>query len=1630
MVRLLDSHQMHMKPDVSCFLSIPSGHTHNELCFQSQNLGVLIDYKSRPNDKRRIVTQKNFEMRESGKHRHRPRSRLGLVRRTSSGRELLSQDSDTTVDGFLGSSTPHHSGRIRKQAPKLNNVLKVQLVRLESICSDYNELPAGAIEQFTEDYMSNLFTSKSTRGTWQTPINYHQLRLDRDAQDAQSSVSDNGDNDDGNDYDASDSERLYLVTDPEPKDRQTLNEESSKTIDTEMAEGASPSKSRKTPTKKKTMPKKSPFENLIKALRQQEENAAVRKELPEDEPQSTESLVNEHKSPEKVMVNGNSPEKVMVNGNVFLACQNCNKIFTGKHLFDKHQQEAHRDVLESEADVSTEGASSIAPSASSLATSATSGSTASKKDGKQAKKDKKRKILRPFVSDTKCTICAAEFESKDALFHHIMKHNGEELNQAYETEKKKLEERRKSAEERRKSAATSDASSDESDSDDKTKKAKKNKPVKRKSTDSLRSSVEIEILEERRPDQEDRPSNAGAVLISNMPGLPPHPQSAEPTQNEAMANIQLAPVEQRPVVICACHANESTNQDLQIEMVLTCKVCHVVFRRRECFEVHFRSSPDCRQFRTNNENTKVPRLFCSGCPLILDSLVLMRAHLEHHAQSNSQGTVTFMCNICKVAFFGVGTIFYQHWYSHAKSPDFVASRYSFPKLSIVSVLEENYALLPNNKSRDGYFYIAEHVCRTCRLPFSSEPELTRHQEQPCQSLTAAQQPADPSDPNAPQFFKLICDLCKKYYVSKESFDRHCLERKHLKTQLVKCSRVPIGINEAAFVCGLCRAAKNNIIDMNEHWRRIHSPTMELYTCKTCNMVPTSDPMNYTYERFERHCKAVHKNELVNCLVYYVTARYHCAKCKYGFENERTLNEHKLMHARQQTQKGSGGSKAGKSTQLPNGASVVIPPQTPTMWVAEDQVQADGGRRVFPIYHNGNVGTVNSNINGIVNGVVNGIVNGQVSQNDSATVTSMPSNGVLVQSAPGAVALNQVNGIALQASTESPQIIRAPISNSAANNKMLRTMLINNANQQLQQNTTQQVETIDLDSRSNSPILDSANGPAVTTNPIPLPTLIPISSASIQTSNSAPKQSYMTSVNPEFDSMIGSEVTQSGDNASTSNAATNDALNLSESTSTIQPFEIVLLNDDASDNSNGIDVLASDETNAEVSIPKPQPVEQPPPQPRRESSETKSFLRVRSVAELQSIKIHECKICDLSFEKLEVYEQHMIQHQSVQEPQQLQQPLIPPSQPLQQTHQQQYRQLNGTDPPTQIIQPNVTLNRNSTTADLIRHLRRNINNAKYNSLQRVNMSKETRWYNTANGTNTPSPPVPSVPQRNLPQLVPRRSTEKPVSQLDRRAPPPPYQANAAQANRSGAIHLPERSNATPNSSKRPSGAATRIPQSLPSFESFRQAVSCSFRTTSPYMLQTHEFSHQARSQNSSASPNQISTIQSKVQQMQLQQQAQPYQQQFQQTQSQQLQQQPLLQQSLVQNQYQQQLQNRAPIKQHVAVSQMPTRPATSVNRAVPQMVPENQYHPCNQCGLVCNSQAELVQHVTVTHTATETAPMCCFVCDYCPSPILFDSETALRKHMNHRHNYPCDICNSRYPSKEDLSLHQEVHSRNT
>lgn len=400
-----------------------------------------------------------------------------------------------------------------------------------------------------------------------------------------------------------------------------------------------------------------------------------------------------------------------------------------------------------------------------------------------------------------------------------------------------------------------------------------------------------------------------------------------------------------------------------------------------------------------------------------------------------------------------------------------------------------------------------------RLPFGSENDLARHRKSACAAnvvppVTNSDALPTPrrevnnvaSEKNslqpAIQTLKIVCNFCKRYYASKDSFDRHTAEKAHLQTPTPKYSNVPINSQVHTFVCSLCRTMTKTVLDMRIHWKKIHSPIREIFTCKTCKEEPIGDAANFTWEHFQQHCSIRHKTECVFCLVYYAAATHVCETCKTAFANERSLGDHLRIHE--------------KSIQEPALVRQTVAQVTPRV-IVSDTVQPDGGRQILQ--------------------------------------TAAPIKTSVIMS-----------------------------NNSAP----LNTPVINN------------VETIDVDSRSNSPVV-AVEQP----QQIVLPLTKPAKTSTPE------KATFMTSINSDYENLLKPAEPEKP---------------------SPEPFEVVLVNDESSSTSSPQMVQASSDTDSAKEVESNnqanvnvndkidnsnQPVAAEPVKP---------LLRVRSIAELQHVKV--------------------------------------------------------------------------------------------------------------------------------------------------------------------------------------------------------------------------------------------------------------------------------------------------------------------------------------------------------------------------------------------------------------------------
>ena len=381
-------------------------------------------------------------------------------------------------------------------------------------------------------------------------------------------------------------------------------------------------------------------------------------------------------------------------------------------------------------------------------------------------------------SDNVCSVCSINFASTADLSEHIYKHSTGELQEAYRLAKAKA------------IAGTTTSEENSSDVSEATIIP----------TEELNKSANIP----------ENPAEATIQVIET---------------NGTIVNNLLSTVS---TTVCPCHKDNLPPQpdktDLQIEIVLLCQYCQVIFRRRECFEVHYRTSPQCAGDRTQG---RWPRFYCANCQSCVNNWTDMRNHLEAHANLNVEGTVRFVCNICRVVFVGFGALYHQHWFAHLKDTTFVASRYSFPKIALQ--LCDKGAVPPAGATiNERYIIVAEHVCPDCKVPYQSSVELQEHQireshVEKYKDVSAETRNEVNSNTIETRWY---CDCCYITFPDIISLNEHCKVR---HCQRYTC--VALGPGKKTFACMKCCITRDLVTELEEHWK-IHKSTAKNSSVET------------------------------------------------------------------------------------------------------------------------------------------------------------------------------------------------------------------------------------------------------------------------------------------------------------------------------------------------------------------------------------------------------------------------------------------------------------------------------------------------------------------------------------------------------------------------------------------------------------------------------------------------------------------------------------------------------------------------------------------------------------------------------------------------------------------------------
>ncbi|XP_017794831.1 PREDICTED: uncharacterized protein LOC108576369 [Habropoda laboriosa] len=498
------------------------------------------------------------------------------------------------------------------------------------------------------------------------------------------------------------------------------------------------------------------------------------------------------------------------------------------------------------------------------------------------KKRKKKKCNMMPVCDNsnECSMCSKIFTSRSDLAAHIFLHTESELQRVYELKKQKMK-------------ISKGIEKEES----KQVKAAKTVKVGNNTVDKT-----AHVTKEQKSD--------GLLIVQNSKiRVTDSTGSDEIHSKDVQLNLQTQIDTEKlnkensgkkSFKICKCHNTPGTSDNcLQIEIVLLCHTCRILFRSMKCFETHYRlpEHATCNQNRLSSGRS--PNLFCTTCGMIFSSVQDVRHHLELHARFKRNATLDFRCNICKVIFIGVGTLFYIHWSKHVKNPFWMASEQTFPKSAIINSrlrkvdnYKQNVTTL--NDSMQDYIQVAEHICQNCKLPFLTADDLKSHVSR-CLTVNSVEGTTATEDSNADiqnhLTIKIICSLCNNIYTKKTQFYQHIRDKHNFNSELQFVCK-SLTNTKKVLICNVCMETAENLDTFQEHWLK-HCVTHVYFTCTHCTKI-YHNSLNSFIEHVKEH-EVEMKDYVPSCTVSYQNTKFICKYCKIGFESSESLCIHNVTH---------------------------------------------------------------------------------------------------------------------------------------------------------------------------------------------------------------------------------------------------------------------------------------------------------------------------------------------------------------------------------------------------------------------------------------------------------------------------------------------------------------------------------------------------------------------------------------------------------------------------------------------------------------------------------------------------------------------------------------------------------------
>ncbi|KAK1119770.1 hypothetical protein K0M31_013185 [Melipona bicolor] len=520
------------------------------------------------------------------------------------------------------------------------------------------------------------------------------------------------------------------------------------------------------------------------------------------------------------------------------------------------------------------------------------------------KKKRKNKIKLKNKSQctshsNECSICLKIFPTMTDLAAHIFLHTEKELREACKHAKQKLVESESTEREKCKQTKAEQTEQIEEI------KIEQNLESVNSTVDNIDNAIERihEISDKEKsflvqkssklitkdPEIRDKESTALKEHDSKSIKLDLLSKSSKDKINKIESN-------KRAFTVCKCHNKPGTNENsLQIEIVLLCHTCKVLFRSIECFETHYRLPEYTKCNQNRSTSSRSPNLFCANCGMIFSSVQDVRHHLEIHVRFKQNYIMDFRCNICKVIFLGIGTLFYIHWSKHSRNPFWIASEQSFPRHSIINsklkkidnLSTQNAMTL--NSSVEQYIQVAEYVCNNCKLPFVTQDDLKNHDPR-CKEFKTLQDTSVVENSNSHVIIKINCSLCNDIFIDKKKEFYNHIKNKHNCNVDPQFVRLSFSVAKMVYICNACMVMIDNLDAFENHWLK-HNTTHINFTCTHCNNIYYNN-LNSFIDHAEEHKS---DTNVVSCTVNYTKAKFICKFCNTGFDSSQDMYEHIVTH---------------------------------------------------------------------------------------------------------------------------------------------------------------------------------------------------------------------------------------------------------------------------------------------------------------------------------------------------------------------------------------------------------------------------------------------------------------------------------------------------------------------------------------------------------------------------------------------------------------------------------------------------------------------------------------------------------------------------------------------------------------